>query len=220
MIIAVDFDGVIARDDNWPQIGNMILGAKEAISKLREDGNFIIVNTCRSNGDLVSAINWMLENGIGFDLVNENHPDHVKMFDYNSRKIFADIYIDDRNLGGFPGWNSFMIRRLYDKNIIQKSAEHLKAVALRICTSFDITFDQLISKSHKREFVDVRWMLYRYGRMVLGLSFSSIGKIFNRNHCTVLYGIDQTNKLGHSDRSFCEKFEKFKKLVNESYSEV
>jgi hypothetical protein len=36
--------------------------------------------------------------------VNKNYPEEV--VDENvSRKIDADIYIDDKNLGGFPGWS-------------------------------------------------------------------------------------------------------------------
>lgn len=41
--------------------------------------------------------------GIEFYTVNKNYPEEI--WDENdSRKILADIYIDDRNLGGIPPW--------------------------------------------------------------------------------------------------------------------
>jgi hypothetical protein len=42
------------------------------------------------------------DNGIHYDSVNENHPSMG--FWLQSRKIFADVYIDDRNLGGVHDW--------------------------------------------------------------------------------------------------------------------
>jgi hypothetical protein len=39
-----------------------------------------------------------------FYAVNKNYPEEI--FDEHcGRKLDADLYIDDRNLGGFPGWD-------------------------------------------------------------------------------------------------------------------
>ncbi len=44
------------------------------------------------------------KNGIEFYAVNKNYPEEI--YDDNiSRKINADIFIDDRNVGGFLGWS-------------------------------------------------------------------------------------------------------------------
>jgi hypothetical protein len=103
MIIAIDFDGTICFDA-YPKIGCIQPYAVETINKLHAAGHYIIINTCREGERLNEAINWLLEKGIRFNRINDNHPDAAKKYEWNARKIFADIYIDDRNLGGFPGW--------------------------------------------------------------------------------------------------------------------
>ena len=103
MIIAVDFDGTVAYD-KFPEIGSPIPYAKEVIGRLHNDGHYIIINTCRAGEDLTNAVNWLLKEGIPFDRVNDNHPDNIRQFNNNTRKINADIYIDDKNVGGFMGW--------------------------------------------------------------------------------------------------------------------
>jgi hypothetical protein len=220
MIIAIDFDGIIARDERWPEIGSMLPGARETIDKLREAGNFVIINTCRSNGDLIAAVDWMRQNDIGFDLINDNHPDLVKKHANNSRKIFADIYIDNSNLGGFPGWNSFEVRSLYEKNLKKCSGEYLRITALRICPEFGFSFDEMICKTRKREMVDLRFMFFWFGRKALGLPFGVIGTVFNRDHASVIFGVGEVEKLKENDKLFQQKFNKFKTLLNDSNIEI
>ncbi|MEN6422284.1 MAG: hypothetical protein ABFD76_10090 [Smithella sp.] len=103
MIIAIDFDGTICFDA-YPEIGCIQPYAAETINKLHAAGHYIIINTCREGNRLNEAINWLLEKGIRFNRVNDNHPAAMSKYGSNSRKIFADVVIDDRNLGGFPGW--------------------------------------------------------------------------------------------------------------------
>lgn len=103
MIIAIDFDGTICRSD-FPIIKGSVPYAKDCINKLHDDGHYIIIWTCRTGQDLLDAINWMLAQGIKFDAVNEQNPDNVAQYGSNSRKIYAHCYVDDKNVGGFPGW--------------------------------------------------------------------------------------------------------------------
>lgn len=103
MIIAIDFDGVLART-NYPVILGCMPYVREAMEQLHKEGHYLIVNTCREGAALVVAVNWLLEQGIPFDRVNDNAPDNILEYSNNSRKLYADQYIDDRNLGGFPGW--------------------------------------------------------------------------------------------------------------------
>ena len=60
-------------------------------------------------------------NGIEFYAVNKNYPEE-KMDDSISRKIDADIYIDDKNLGGFPGWSETW-QILFPYDLHEKMAE-------------------------------------------------------------------------------------------------
>ena len=102
LTIAIDFDGTIV-DDDYPGIGKPRIFVFETLKKLQEDGHRLILWTYRSGLKLEDAVNFCRENGIEFYAVNKSFPE--EQFDYTkSRKIHADIFIDDRNLGGVLGW--------------------------------------------------------------------------------------------------------------------
>ena len=102
LIIGVDFDGTIV-EDAFPKIGKPRIFAFETLKKLQEDGHRLILWTYRSGTKLDEAVKFCEQNGIIFYAVNKSFPE--EQFDYSkSRKIYADIYIDDRNIGGVLGW--------------------------------------------------------------------------------------------------------------------
>ena len=104
MKIAVDFDGTIV-EHKYPQIGKEQLFAFETIRALIEQKHQLILWTYRAGKELDEAIEYCRENGVEFFAVNKNYPE--EHYDGSiSRKIDADIYIDDRNVGGFPGWSA------------------------------------------------------------------------------------------------------------------
>ena len=95
-IIAVDFDGTLC-ESKWPEIGE---ANKEMITYLKDrqaNGDKLILWTCRVGDMLKNAINWSAEQGLMFDAINENLPEIVASFGTDTRKIFANEYIDDRN---------------------------------------------------------------------------------------------------------------------------
>lgn len=102
MIIAVDFDGTIV-EHKFPKIGKPLPFAFDVLKKLREKGHILILWTFRAGKELEDAVEFCRQNGIEFYAINKNHPEEV-FSDKISRKILADIYIDDRNFGGFAGW--------------------------------------------------------------------------------------------------------------------
>jgi len=103
MIIAVDFDGTIV-DHEYPEIGKPKLFAFETLKALQEKGHQLILWTYRSGEELDQAVDFCKKNGVEFYAVNKNYPEEV--YDESmSRKIMADVYIDDRNVGGFLGWS-------------------------------------------------------------------------------------------------------------------
>lgn len=62
----------------------------------KENGSRLILWTCRCGELLLEAVLWCGRQGLAFDAVNDNL-DEIKMrYGSNARKIFADIYIDDR----------------------------------------------------------------------------------------------------------------------------
>jgi hypothetical protein len=101
--IAVDFDGTIV-DHEYPGIGKEKLFAFQTLKELGKKGASLILWTFRTGKELNEAVEFCRQNGIEFYAVNKNYPEEV--YDETvSRKINADIYIDDKNIGGFPGWS-------------------------------------------------------------------------------------------------------------------
>lgn len=95
-IIAVDFDGTLC-ENQWPDIGAAHI---ELISYLKERqlaGDKVILWTCRRGVFLENAIQWAEHLGLAFDAVNENLPEVIEQMRGDTRKIFANRYIDDRN---------------------------------------------------------------------------------------------------------------------------
>jgi hydroxymethylpyrimidine pyrophosphatase-like HAD family hydrolase len=100
--IAVDFDGTIV-ENAFPQIGKPKPFAFETLHLLEKQGFTLVLWTCRTGKFLEEAITFCKKNGIDFYAVNSNYPEEV-FREGDSRKIEADYYVDDRVIGGFPGW--------------------------------------------------------------------------------------------------------------------
>lgn len=100
-IYAVDFDGTLCKNA-WPEIGEPYSKTIEHVKKLRQNGDKIILWTCREGNDLEKAISWCAERGLIFDAVNDNLEEIKVAFGGNSRKIVADFYMDDRALRPVP----------------------------------------------------------------------------------------------------------------------
>lgn len=102
-IIAVDFDGTIV-DDNYPGIGKAKPFAFEVLKRLQSEGYRLILWTVRYGRELKEAVEFCEKNGVEFYAVNQNYPDEVFDRRAMSRKIKAELFIDDRNVGGMKGW--------------------------------------------------------------------------------------------------------------------
>jgi len=103
-ILAIDFDGTIRRTKRATDRGFTLMPhCKEVLEKLYNDGFRMIIWTCRSPAWLEDVIVFLKQHDIlkYFECINENVIDIVW---WNTRKIYSDIYIDDLNLQGFPGW--------------------------------------------------------------------------------------------------------------------
>ena len=96
MIIAVDFDGTIV-EDRFPEIGNEIPYVVDLLLKIQQKGHYIILWTCRVNDRLQEAVNWCKERGLIFDAVNDGIHENIQEYGTNPRKVYADLYIDDKN---------------------------------------------------------------------------------------------------------------------------
>ena len=102
LTLAIDFDGTIV-EDAYPKIGKPKTFAFDTLKSLQRDGHRLILWTYRYGKTLKEAVEFSKKNGIEFYAVNSSFPNE----EYNlkkSRKINADLFIDDRNIGGFYGW--------------------------------------------------------------------------------------------------------------------
>jgi hydroxymethylpyrimidine pyrophosphatase-like HAD family hydrolase len=102
MKIAVDFDGTIV-ETAYPDIGEEKLFAFKTLIELQKQGHQLILWTSRVGKELDEAVEYCRKKGIEFYAINKNYPEEI--WDESvSRKIVTDLYIDDRVVGGFPGW--------------------------------------------------------------------------------------------------------------------
>ncbi len=101
MYIAVDFDGTIVEHE-YPRIGAPIPFAIETLLKLQKEGHTLVMWTVRDGDLLQEAADYCAKKGLIFYAYNKNYPeeDATKA----SRKLTADLFIDDRNIGGLPDW--------------------------------------------------------------------------------------------------------------------
>lgn len=111
--IAVDFDGTIV-EHAYPDIGREKLFAFRTLKELQKKGVKLILWTFRTGRELDEAVEYCRKNGIEFYAVNKNYPEEIPD-ETVSRKINADIFIDDKNIGGLPGWGEiWQILNLYE----------------------------------------------------------------------------------------------------------
>lgn len=103
MIIAVDFDGTIV-EHCYPEIGKEIPFATTTLKMLIADRHQLILWTVRRGELLQAAVDWCRERGVEFYAVNKNFPEEVVENDGCYNKVNAELFIDDRNLGGLPDW--------------------------------------------------------------------------------------------------------------------
>lgn len=91
MIIAVDYDGTLYVNGAV----NQSLVSRMAFEQKR--GNIVILWTCREGNRLQQALKELRRFGFAPNYVNCNCPQAIRMFGGDTRKVYADVYIDDKN---------------------------------------------------------------------------------------------------------------------------
>lgn len=108
--IAVDFDGTVVVEQ-WPKIGPLKFGARWVLQWASRRGHRLMLWTCREGTLLMNAAVFLGSKQLYFDSINDNLPERITQYGTNSRKIGADIYIDDR--AGFVFWPLVFLRILW-----------------------------------------------------------------------------------------------------------
>lgn len=122
MIIAVDFDGTIVEHE-YPKIGKEKIFATETLRQLINDGHRLILWTVREGELLDEAVEWCRQRGVEFYAVNKDFPEeNISKNEQFSRKIKADVWIDDLNVGGLPDWGT-IYRIITEKKTMQQVIE-------------------------------------------------------------------------------------------------
>lgn len=96
-IWAIDFDGTLALGNRFPNIGKPNVSLMELLKMAKLQGVRLILWTSREGHYLDEAVEWCKDYGLEFDAINDNLPEKVEHMGYNSRKIVANLFIDDRS---------------------------------------------------------------------------------------------------------------------------
>lgn len=103
-VIAVDFDGTVS-EHKYPNVGADVPGAVDVLRELVAAGHDLILLTMRSTSErdpstgrttIDEAVLWFRKKGIPLFGINEN-PEQAAWS--VSRKVYAQLYIDDAALG-------------------------------------------------------------------------------------------------------------------------
>ena len=106
LIIGIDFDGTLCAH-KYPEIGEAFDAVVERVRSFKRAGHRLILYTCRNGKELQEAVEWCKDKGIEFDAVNDDI-DEIKNSDFyrgKSIKVYADFYLDDRNISLKDLWN-------------------------------------------------------------------------------------------------------------------
>lgn len=100
-ILAIDFDGTLVNDE-YPEIGAFRDEFVDLCKLWRSKGNKLILWTSRCDmfdrNYLTEAVKLCEYIGLEFDAVNENIQEVKELTGMDTRKVYADFYLDDRNL--------------------------------------------------------------------------------------------------------------------------
>ena len=100
MIVAVDFDGILCRDE-FPGIGAPNYSMISLVHEIIDAGHEVVLWTSRADDRLVEAVRWCEDRGLHFCAVNDNAPSnrarYERLYPDDTRKVYADVYMDDKD---------------------------------------------------------------------------------------------------------------------------
>lgn len=85
-VIAVDYDGCLAKNGAWPEAGELDMRIVAELLKAREEGATLILWTCRTEYALEQAVKSCRDVGLEFDAVNDYPPLQASMFETLARR--------------------------------------------------------------------------------------------------------------------------------------
>ena len=147
MVIAVDFDGTIV-EHRYPSIGKELPFAIETLLKLKEEGHRLILWTVREGELLDEAVEFCRKRGLEFYAINRDYPEEEQEHNNHfTRKLKADLWIDDRNLGGLPDWGT-IYEMIHHRLTYEDLMHHYENEEMRNIAKMGF-FKQLFCKKYK-----------------------------------------------------------------------
>jgi hypothetical protein len=187
MIICVDFDGTL-HSGNWPEIGAPVSDAVSVMNRLKADGHYLIIWTCREGTAQAQMVEWLTEKGIPFDSINAHACGMVELYGCDSRKVYAHLYIDDKQVGGLPKWDEIY------KYVCKIEAAYKMLSLGKYAELTGINEGVLTGSIRSRQISDARQVYWHYLRKA-GYTYQRIAEIFNRDHSTVLSATKRVDAL-------------------------
>ncbi|UUV47005.1 hypothetical protein [Bacillus phage vB_BanS-Thrax5] len=97
--ICIDWDGTIVHDGAYPNAGKFKENAVNVMKAIIAEGGEIVIWTCRNGMEQEQIITEKLESVDIYDFkINKPFDHFTSIFGDTARKVFADIYIDDRSI--------------------------------------------------------------------------------------------------------------------------
>lgn len=95
---------------------------------------------------------------------------------------------------------------------IQVTTKDSDYIIMAVCIALRIDRTQLFSKVRKKRLTDARSICCWYMRE-LGMKLVDIGRVFDRDHSTVIHSLKKFEDLNETDREFQQKVYKVKNFL-------
>lgn len=89
-----------------------------------------------------------------------------------------------------------------------------------ICDVHCVSFNDIYSRSRKRDVVDARMQLVSFMYIYMGYTFSQIGKLFSRDHSTIIHNLQANENLLFASGVFCNKYNLFIETAKRELPEI
>jgi hydroxymethylpyrimidine pyrophosphatase-like HAD family hydrolase len=167
LILAVDFDGTIIKNEKDYVPRTLMPNAKEVIEWAHKKGCYIIIWTCRSGEMLQQMSEFLKSNKIVYDMINDNYP---QVGFVTSRKIFSDFYIDDRSFD----INWMEIKHMISKKMIAKMAEEIEEL------SEEMQLKKAATDPQVKKAIELIWKEYKANRLDAEQFSRKVGEVLKR----------------------------------------
>ena len=127
-IAAIDYDGTLFTK-SWPELGEPRQEVIKKVKEFKKAGADIVLWTCREGKSLQEALSRCSTEGLEFVSVNENSPSAKEYQDsqleangdvFGLRKIYADIYVDDKSPGSIEHFLNLDAKKEVEKRSKEK----------------------------------------------------------------------------------------------------